>query len=185
VSGNVGGSGGFKRLLLKRRPEIDADTFIDPAARRLRFEQMRDALYADCSANRRKWLRTGEDGKPYVCGVSHLNVFFARHRALAITTSRIREFIAKRQTDGASNGTINRELALLRRMFNLSAEDGVLRTVPHFPMLKEAPPRKGFFEYGEFQRLRQELPEYLRPAATMGYLLHRNASRRDSQHPLG
>lgn len=36
-------------------------------------------------------------------------------------------------------------------------------------MLKEAAPRKGFFEYAEFQRLRQELPEYLRPVATMGY----------------
>jgi len=34
---------------------------------------------------------------------------------------------------------------------------------------QQAPPRKGFFEYGEFQRLRQELPEYLRPVATMGY----------------
>ena len=130
---------------------------------------MRDALYADYGANRRKWLRTSKDGKPYVCGVSYLNVFFAWHLALAITTSRIREFIVKGQTDGASNGTINRELALLRRMFNLAAEDGVLRTVPHLPMLKEAPPRKGFFEYGEFQRLRQELPDYLRPVATMGY----------------
>jgi integrase len=64
---------------------------------------------------------------------------------------------------------VNRELALLRRMFNLAVEDGRLRTAPHFPMLKEAPPPRGFFEYGEFQRLRQELPEYLRPVATMGY----------------
>jgi len=54
-------------------------------------------------------------------------------------------------------------------MFNLAVEDGALRAVPHFPMLKEAPPRKGFFEYPEFQTLRQELPEYLRPVATMGY----------------
>src|SRR5271167_3271050 len=161
--------GDAERLLLKRRAEIDADTFVDPAARRLRFEQMREALYADYGANQRRWLRAGKDGKPYICGVSHLGDFFARQRALTITTCRIREFISKRQADGASNGTVNRELALLRRMFNLAVEDGALRTVPHFPMLKEAPPRKGFFEYAEFQRLRQELPEYLRPVATMGY----------------
>ena len=130
---------------------------------------MRDALYADYGTNRRKWLRTGKNGKLYICGVSHLDDFFARQRALTITTSRIRGFIVKRQADGASNGTVNRELALLRRMFNLAVEDGTLRTAPHFPMLKEAPPRRGFFEYGEFQRLRQELPEYLRPVATMGY----------------
>jgi integrase len=162
-------AGDAERLLLKRRAEVDADTLVDPAARRLRFEQMREALYADYGANRRKWLRTGKDGKPYICGVSHLDDFFASQRALTITTSRIREFISKRQADSASNGTINRELALLRRMFNLAVEDGALRTVPHFPMLKEAPPRKGFFEYAQFQTLRQELPEYLRPVATMGY----------------
>jgi integrase len=74
-----------------------------------------------------------------------------------------------RQADGASSGTINRELALLRRMFNLAMEDGMRRTAQHFPMLKEAPPRKGFFEYGEFQRLRRELPEYLRPVTTVAY----------------
>jgi len=101
--------------------------------------------------------------------VSHLNDFFARQRALAITTTRIREFIAGRLADCASNGTINRELALLRRMFNLAVEDGTLRTAPHFPMLKEAPARKGFIEYADFQKLRQELPEYLRSVATMAY----------------
>src|SRR5260370_4998144 len=156
-------------LSLKRRDQIDADTFVAPAARRLRFEQMREALYADYGANRRKWLRTGKDGKPYICGVSHLDDFFARKRALTITTGRIREFRSERQADGAWNGTISRELAILRRMFNLAVEDGALRTAPHFPMLKEAPPRKGFFEYAQFQTLRQELPEYLRPVATMGY----------------
>jgi integrase len=158
-----------ERLLAKRHAEIEADTFIGPVARRLRYEQIRDALYADYQANHRKWLRIGKDAKPYICGVSHLDGFFAGQRVLALTTTRIREFIAKRQMEGASNGTINRELALLRRMFTLAIEDGTLRTPPHFPMLKEAAPRKGFLEYVDFQKLRQELPEYLRPVATMGY----------------
>jgi integrase len=54
-------------------------------------------------------------------------------------------------------------------MFTLAIEDGTLRTPSHFPMLKEVAPRKGFLEYVDFQKLRQELPEYLRPVATMGY----------------
>jgi integrase len=54
-------------------------------------------------------------------------------------------------------------------MFNLAVQDGTLKSSPHFPMLKEAPPRKGFLEYTDFQRLRQELPEYLRALATMAY----------------
>jgi integrase len=36
-------------------------------------------------------------------------------------------------------------------------------------MLKEAAPRRGFLEYGQFQRLRAELPEYLRPIFTMAF----------------
>lgn len=158
-----------ERLLAKRVAEIDADTFIGPAAKRLRFEEMKEALYTDYRVNGRKWLRVGKGGKPYVCGVSHLNDFFARNRALSITTSRIREFIAIRQTEGASNGTINRELALLRRMFTLAVQDGAIRAAPYFPMLKESAPRTGFFEHAGFQNLRQQLPEYLRPVATMGY----------------
>jgi integrase len=157
------------RLLAKRRAEIDADMFVDPAAQRLRYEQMRDALYADYQANNRRWLRTDQEGKPYICGVSHLDNFFSGYRALAITTACAREFSVKRRADGASNGTINRELALLRRMFKLAVEDGTLRTAPHFPMLKEAAPRKGFLEYADFQKLRQELPEYLRSVATIAY----------------
>jgi integrase len=157
------------RLLAKRRAEINAESFVNPAARRLRYEEMRDALYADYQANRRRWLRTHKDGARYICGVAHLDDFFAGCRAASITKTRIREFIVKRQTEGASNGTINRELALLRRMFNLAVEDELLRSVPHFPMLKEASPRKGFLEYADFQKLRRELPEYLRTAATMGY----------------
>jgi len=121
------------------------------------------------TANDRRWLRTDKGGKPYICGVSHLNNFFAGHHALAITTALAREFSIKRQSEGASNGTINRELALLRRMFNLAVEDGALRTARRFPMLKEAAPRKGFLEHTDFRKLRQELPEYLRLVATMAY----------------
>src|SRR6266851_1636058 len=145
------------RLLAKRCAEIEADTFVGPSAQRLRYEQLRDALYADYRANRRRWLRTGKDGQYYVCGISNLDEFFVGQRALAITTARIREFISNRQAEVASNGTINRELALLRRMFNLAIEDGALRIAPHFPFLKEAPPRKGFLEHAEFQKVRAEL----------------------------
>lgn len=158
-----------ERLLRKRQAEIEADTFLGPAARRLRYEQMRDGLVADYEVNKRKWLRRKEDGSRYMTELSHLDGFFAGRRAANITTDAIRRFIAKRQEKGAANGTINRSLALLRRMFWLAVEDGKLRSVPHFPMLKEAPPRRGFLEHSDFKRLRQELPEYLRALSTPAY----------------
>lgn len=161
-----------ERLLAKRFAEIEADTFLGPAARRLRYEQIRDALYGDYQINRRRWLRIGKNGETYICGVVHLDDFFANHRALAITTRLVREFIAKRQEDGASNGTINRELALLRRMFKLAVEDGTLNSIPHFPMLKEASPRRGFLEWAIFKNFDANSPNtcarWLRPATTPG-----------------
>jgi len=158
-----------ERLLRRRLGEAGAGILPPPRAERVRYEGLRDALLADYQTNGRKWLRIGREGKAYICGVSTLDDAFAGYRAIGITTDRLREFIKKQQASGAANGTINRSLALLRRMFNLAIQDGKLRDLPHFPMLKEAAPRKGFLEHAQFQALRAELPEYLRPILTMGY----------------
>src|SRR6266404_3477715 len=158
-----------ERLLRRRLGEVAAGVLPPPRTERVRYEDLRNALLADYQANGRKWLRTGKDGKPYIPGVSTLDDVFAGFRAVDISTDRLREFVRKQQDSGSANGTINRSLALLRRMFTLAVQDGKIKDVPFFPMLKEASPRKGFLEYGQFQKLRAELPEYLRPVFTMGY----------------
>ena len=105
----------------------------------------------------------------YLCAVLELDKFFARYKAVHITTDRIRAFVTKRQKEGAPNSTINRSLGALRRMFSLAVQDGKLRDAPFIPMLKEPPARKGFLEYADFQKLRAELPEYLRPVVTFAF----------------
>jgi integrase len=54
-------------------------------------------------------------------------------------------------------------------MYFIAKKDGKLRDVPHIPMLKEPPARKGFLEHGDFQRLRQALPEHIRPLLTLAF----------------
>jgi len=158
-----------ENLLRQRLGQVAAGIAQMPRAHRITYEHLRDALLADYAANGRKWLRTGKGGKSYLCGISTLNVFFKAFRAVGITSDSLRAFIRARQENGAANGTINRSLSLLRRMFRLAVADGKLREVPHFPMLKEAPPRKGFLEHTDYQKLRQELPEHLRTVLAMGY----------------
>jgi len=158
-----------RKLLRRRLGEVAAGIVAPAGSARIIYENLRDALLADYAANRRKWLRHDKEGKLYIIGVSHLDDFFSGWRALTITTDLVRTFIRKRQERGAANGTINRELALLRRMFRLALQDNKLRDIPHFPMLKEAAPRKGFLEHADYQKLRQELPEYLRPVLAMAY----------------
>ena len=158
-----------RNLLRQRLGQVAIGMDPLPRAQRIAHENLRDALLADYAANKRRWLRIGREGKVYLCGLSTLDVFFKNFRAVDITTDSLRVFIHKRQESGAASGTINRSLALLRRMFRLAVADGKLREIPHFPMLKEAAPCKGFLEHTEYRRLRQELPEHLRPVLAMGY----------------
>ena len=79
--------------------------------------------------------------------------------------------LEKRLKDKAANATINRELAALKRMFNIGAKQTppVVDRVPYIPLLKENNARQGFFEHGEFLALRGALPSYLKGFVSFGY----------------
>ncbi|MEE9538227.1 MAG: tyrosine-type recombinase/integrase, partial [candidate division NC10 bacterium] len=106
-----------------------------------------------------------------IARIVHLRRFFGSMRAAAITTSEVQKYIVKRQSEGATNGTINRDLAALRRMFSLAAKATPPRVsrVPYIPTLQENNARQGFFEYGDFEKVRDALPEDLRPLITFLY----------------
>lgn len=76
----------------------------------------------------------------------------------------------QRQTAGAANAEINRELALLKRMFTLAVQGGKLHAKPHIPMLQEDKVRRGFFEREQFDSVRDHLPAFVRPIASFAYL---------------
>jgi integrase len=76
----------------------------------------------------------------------------------------MRQYIASRRAAGASNASINRELAIVRRGFKLGAlEDPPLvnRQVT-IPALEENNVRQGFLEPDEYERLLEELPANLK-----------------------
>jgi integrase len=99
----------------------------------------------------------------------HLTPFFGGKRATAISTADIQAFIAVRQAAGASKGEINRELTLVRRAFNLGLQAELVVRKPAIRMLREPPPRQGFFEQEEYERLLAKLPDYLRPLITFAF----------------
>jgi integrase len=92
-------------------------------------------------------------------------------KVVEVNTSRIKQLIEKRREEGFSNASINRELAALKRAFNLAARctPPKVAQVPYIPMLKENNVRKGFLEYEDFVALRDALPYYLKPILTLGY----------------
>jgi integrase len=100
----------------------------------------------------------------------HLEPFFGGRRMANMTTSDVRNFIAERQKAGASNGEINRELAILKRAFRLAVQAGKLLYMPYIPMLTENNVRQGFFERQEFDDVRAALPTSLRGLVTFAFL---------------
>jgi integrase len=76
----------------------------------------------------------------------------------------------RRTTTGVSNGEINRELTILKRMYTLAVQGGKLYARPHIPLLKEDNVRAGFFEPEQFDSVRAHVPAHLRNVATVAYV---------------
>jgi integrase len=87
-----------------------------------------------------------------------------------LSGNRVEEYKADRLAATSRYGrapmgsTINRELAILKRAFNLAAQADppLVQKVPYIRMFGESAARSGFFEVAEFDRIIRELPEYLR-----------------------
>jgi integrase len=151
-------------LLKKRLGEIGRGQLIGPQEEKVTFEEMAKDLERDYAINGKRSAET------LGYRLRHLRAGFTMLRAVDITTDRIRAYITARQEAGATNASINRELAALRRMFSLTVQAGRLSTRPHIPLLEEHNARQGFVDHESFLALREALPDYLKDPVTFLYL---------------
>jgi len=154
-----------KRLLKKREGEIAMGKIPGVYFDRITFDDLSKDFLADYRINGKKSLARAERS------VNHLKAVFAGYKVPQLTTPRIKTFIEDRLNEGAANATVNRELAALKRMFNLAVRQTPpkIDRVPFIPMLKESNVRKGFFESGDFLKMRDSLPDHLKGFVTFGY----------------
>ena len=166
---------------------------VTPKIGRLRFEEAARDVRNDYRINGKKSLAEVERRI-----TKHLLPFFGGRRMASLTTADVRSYIAKRQADtkvvrrtydrilkdgtvrqvpeqhrtiaGVSNGEINRELTILKRMFSLAMQAGKLLHKPHIPLLREDNTRTGFFEFEQFASLMAHLPAPLRPVIEFAYI---------------
>ncbi len=154
-----------QRLLKKREGEIAEGKLPGIYFDKVTFDALAKDLVTDYTVNGRDTL------KRVKWSIDCLKKSFQGMRATDITTDKIKAHIEKRMKEGLSNASINRELAVLKRMFSLGVQSTPpkVNLIPYIPMLKESNTRVGFFELQEYLNLRSALPYYLKPVVTFAY----------------
>lgn len=154
-----------RELLRTRMAQVKRGRLPERDRERYTFKQLAALLTDDYAANGRKSTERAK------ISIKKLESWFGDDRVVAITTGRIKSYVAGRFSEGAKAGTVRIELAALRRMFTLAAEswDG-FEHQPHFPKVAPGPARTGFFEEQDLRRVIANLPEELRPPILFAFL---------------
>ena len=118
--------------------------------------------FTELYKQRREHLRSKERD---VLSVKTLLKFFKGKYLLSVMSSDIEDYIGSRRKDGVSNATINRELACLKRMYNLAIkwEQAKKNPVNDVDFLEEPPGRTRFLSEEEGQLLIECSSDHLKP----------------------
>ena len=155
-----------ERMLKRRQGEIATGAFTGLAPERIRISRLLQEMLDDMRANGRRSYGSAEGGVRL-----HLVPFMGNIRVAEFSSNLVKAYKAKRQAEKAANATINRELGLLKRAFNLGyrAEPPLVAKVPYIARLPERNVRTGFLEHEQYKRLRDAIPDYLKLLFVLGY----------------
>jgi integrase len=155
-----------KAVLAKIEAAIADHNYVDPKAGKIRFDEAVAEVVNDYRVNGKRSLSDVERRIKL-----HLLPAFTGRMMANLNTTHVRAYIATRQTAGAANAQINRELAIVKRAFRLAMQAGILRYQPYIPMLDESRNvRTGFLEPDQYAALLKALPAFLRPVVTFAYV---------------
>ena len=135
--------------LKDRLAQLRTGAFIDPKIEKIRVSELLEEFFRSQRRDGRKGVKMANSRWK-----NHIEPFFGRRRATQVTTAVINEYIDERLSAGAAVATINREIALLRRMFRLGYYvTHKVAKLPMFTHLFEDNTREGFLETGQYHAL--------------------------------
>ncbi len=156
-----------EKMLRQRLGQIESGTFTGHQIEKTRVSDLGEDYLLDYKVSgKRAYVWAERRWRKY------LSPHFGQMRARQLTTNHINEYVRHRQSQGASNASINRELACLKRAFNLGYRSTPRKVpfVPAFPRLAESAPRTGFVTDKEYTQLTAHNPPvWLRGMLALGY----------------
>lgn len=154
-----------QKLLKKREGEIADGKLPGVYFDKVTFDELAEDVLHDYQIEERDTINKAKRS------IRYLKEYFGNMKAVDITTATVSGYIVKRKERGLSNASINRELAILKKMFHLAAQGTPPKVsmIPYFKMLPEKNVRKGFFEYDEYVAVRDNADEDFRPVVIFGY----------------
>ena len=138
-----------ERLLSRRLAEVSTNTLIEPRDRRVLVDDLYTSLLSDYRNNEMTSLEGAEQRWN-----KRLQAYFGGLRAASVPTEALNRYVDRCRSQELGNATINRDLAALKRAYNLALKAGRIQRVPSFPHLREAAPRSGFVEQATYERLK-------------------------------
>jgi integrase len=155
------------RLLKQRHAEIARDEYVEVRHAKLKVADLLALVESDYKRAGNRSLDTlGFRVKPLKEALGHI----PGHK---LTVGAIERYVSNRLEEGkVSRTTVNRELAALRRAYNLAVTDKLVPVtcVPRFRLFSEANnARQGFVEVEEFTALVRHLPTPLDDVVWFAY----------------
>jgi len=155
--------------LRKQINKADNGELPSPDARRITVAELFKAVVTDYKNNGKtvEWVER--------VWKLHLEPFWGTRKAANVSTDQIARYVEQRKGEAAKNGTINRELALLRRAFSLGYNARPRKVAAPLKlsdyMLKEDNARKGFVDETQYRALVEKVNgrPWLRAMLTLGY----------------
>jgi len=140
-------------VLAKRRTEIREGKYWEiKRESKILFKDLSEKFLKEYSRPPKKAISSVGRDK---LSVKHLNKFFGNKLVHQITREAIEDYQNKRLDDGVVSGTVNREVACLKTIFNKAVDWKVVKFSParKIKMLKESPPIVRYLSREEIGKL--------------------------------
>lgn len=140
---------------------LGSSTLPSPSHKKLTVADLCTLVVVDYTVNKKRSLSSVQNS------IRHLLKTYNGHPASVELDSNVH--IVRRQSEGAKNASINRDLSVLKRAFSLAKRKRLIFESPYIETLSEDNVREGFAEVDEYEKVLSKLNDTFKRIYVFGY----------------